>query len=290
MTYVSTNKLDASTNNTEVPWHVAVYSGVGVADGHFAYICGGTIVSNRLVVSAAHCFWNIADQRFHALHHFRVATGRYYSDYNETEPLPGQKLRVRSILSRGFQAASGYYEADIAVLVLADTIEMHEYIVPICMHPNAWSMLDHDPRGRVAGWGGTASETLSRTLQSIALPIVTRQKCIDSMPPTFTKNITPDSFCAGHMNQSESACPGDSGGGIVVQRDYSDNPAHLFLGVVRMGNYLSAGKCDIHKYTVFTNVSHYYTWIMELIDKYDEEGIIPAGYNSGLIEPRLNKE
>ena len=36
-------------NVTEVPWHVGIYQ-------NGEQICGGTIVSERVVISAAHCF------------------------------------------------------------------------------------------------------------------------------------------------------------------------------------------------------------------------------------------
>ena len=71
-------------NVTEAPWHVGVYE-------NGEQICGGTIVSERVVITAAHCFsrntnfvhtFNVKD--------FQVAAGKYKRELDAVERLKTQ--------------------------------------------------------------------------------------------------------------------------------------------------------------------------------------------------------
>ena len=72
---------------TEVPWHVGVYR-------KSEQICGGTIVSERVVISAAHCF-SMATDGNHEIDHklYQVATGKILRGLNERE-IPMEQIRA----------------------------------------------------------------------------------------------------------------------------------------------------------------------------------------------------
>ena len=76
------------TNSTEVPWHVGIYK-------ESEQICGGTIIGERLVISAAHCF-SVATNNVHDVDYekYQVAAGKILRGLNATET---QETQVRSV-------------------------------------------------------------------------------------------------------------------------------------------------------------------------------------------------
>ena len=75
---------------TEVPWHVGIYE-------NDTQICGGTIISERVVISAAHCFSQSIDQ-MHIIDYktFKVAAGKIIRGLYEKET---QKTQIRNVLN-----------------------------------------------------------------------------------------------------------------------------------------------------------------------------------------------
>ena len=76
------------SNVTEVPWHVGIYK-------ESEQICGGTIITERLVISAAHCF-SVATNQIHVVDYslYQVAAGKILRGLNETET---QETQVRGV-------------------------------------------------------------------------------------------------------------------------------------------------------------------------------------------------
>ena len=81
-----------NTNVTEVPWHVGIYQ-------NSEQICGGTIISERLVISAAHCF-SMSTNNTHQIDYktFKVAAGKIQRGLNETKT---QETQVRDVQEVG---------------------------------------------------------------------------------------------------------------------------------------------------------------------------------------------
>ena len=79
------------TNVTEVPWHVAIYQ-------NGEQICGGTIVSERVVISAAHCFSdNIYFMHTFDVKTYKVAAGRIARGLKELNKLETQIRDVQEV-------------------------------------------------------------------------------------------------------------------------------------------------------------------------------------------------
>ena len=80
-----------NTNVTEVPWHVGIYK-----DGE--HICGGTIISERVVISAAHCF-SMATNKSHQIDFklFKVAAGKIWRNLDAQESPPAQIRDVKHV-------------------------------------------------------------------------------------------------------------------------------------------------------------------------------------------------
>ena len=74
---------------TEVPWHVGIYE-------NDEQICGGTIISERVVISAAHCFSQNTDG-MHKIDYdrFKVGAGKIFQKLNAIET---QVPQIRDVL------------------------------------------------------------------------------------------------------------------------------------------------------------------------------------------------
>ena len=77
------------TDLTLVPWHVAIYK-------NEEQICGGTIISERLVISAAHCF-SMSKNNTHEIDYkiYKVAAGKSMRNLFEQET---QATQIKDVL------------------------------------------------------------------------------------------------------------------------------------------------------------------------------------------------
>ena len=76
---------------TEVPWHVGIYQ-------NGEQICGGTIVTERVVISAAHCF-SMNTKQIHVfdVKDFSVAAGKIRRGLVETKSQETQMRFVQKV-------------------------------------------------------------------------------------------------------------------------------------------------------------------------------------------------
>lgn len=255
-------------NITKVPWHVGIYNDLSES-GKFVQSCGGTILSAKIVISAAHCFWDPSENKFVHESHFAIGAGKVYRDYYATEPIKSQFIRVAKIHHPdGYNDYAGLYFSDIALLILTDFIVLKSYVKPICIDYDLEyneQIVPSDWIGRVAGWGLEESGGQSSTeLKVIELPAIDYHVCKTASTPQFRPFITGDKFCAGYSDSGLSVCEGDSGGGLVFPRDIGGQPTFYLRGIVSAGAD-KQGSCDSDKYTTFTNIQFYIKLIISLM-------------------------
>lgn len=204
------------TDIAEVPWAVAIYR----TD---VLICGGTILTEKLVVSAAHCFFKEEETvasptdtvSLYPKDSFKIVVGKYFRDIAAKESLPIQEFKVSDIVTvPGYDGYTGYFAADIAIVVLNNFIEFKPHIAPICLERNLEfseeKIVREGSEGLVAGWGYTESDGKpSDVLKTAVLPVVNFQQCRKEAPADYKSFITPDKFCAGYKDtNSYGVCRG----------------------------------------------------------------------------------
>ncbi|XP_078088474.1 coagulation factor X-like [Mustelus asterias] len=218
----------------ECPWQVLLIDETGKR------FCGGTILSETLVVTAAHCLNQTLT--------ISAVVGEFNIKKNETTE---QRLEVMAAVPHHrFQAKT--YDNDIAVLVLKNPMEFNENVIPICLPQREFAemVLMKMPDALISGWGRVLDHGMTAdTLQRLTVPYVDRTKCIESSKYPVSQNM----FCAGYKDESKDACQGDSGGPHVTKHKNT----WFLTGIVSWGE----GCGQKGKYGIYTKVSRYIKWL-----------------------------
>lgn len=247
-------------NILKAPWHAVIYLGRGRG---LDLICGGTILNERVIASAMHCFWDRQENKPGDASLYRVAVGKSNANYAYLEERPPQHFNISEIhYPIEYADLNNNYESDIAIVILEKYIQFQAHIGPICIPydvkyndiivPDGWI-------GRVAGFGFTKpSGQISPVLKIVELPAVGHERCrVESGGDQF---LTRDKFCAGFVNLNVSVCEGDSGGGLVFPKLENARKKFYLRGIVSTGPN-NQGSCDSNKYTTFTNILYHETLV-----------------------------
>ncbi|XP_024140745.1 serine protease 27 [Oryzias melastigma] len=203
------------------PWQVDLQT---KSDGH---ICGGSIITQNWVLSAAHCFPNSYD-----VSNYIVYVGRYQiKNTNQHESVHSVS---RVVIPSSY--VESYKGQDVALVQLSTPITWSDYARPVCL-PSSGTLFSAGMRCYVTGWGNTKEDvSLSGlgTLQEVEVPIISQSSCQEMYlsDPTEQVDILSDMICAGYQGGGKDSCQGDSGGPLVCPMV---NGTWVQAGVVSFG-------------------------------------------------------
>ncbi|XP_061385059.1 modular serine protease-like [Danaus plexippus] len=248
----------------EVPWHAGIYSKLTEPP---IQICGASLVSDTVLVSAAHCFW--FNENTEPAENYAVAVGKLHRDWDHHLDMDYQQTSdVQSIyVSHYYRGSSMNYQHDLAIVIVTQPFSYRPYIRPICVHfpHDATEMaIKNDDLGKVAGWGLTTVHTGSEspTLKVLDVPFVDFDTCLQNTPEYYREFFSSDKICGGYANGT-SLCKGDSGGGYAFPFKLNGRTRYYLRGVVSTSPPLPLGlSCNIYTYTSFTDIMQHKRIIM----------------------------
>ncbi|XP_065567491.1 uncharacterized protein LOC136031714 isoform X2 [Artemia franciscana] len=226
------------------PWQAALYK-----DGDFQ--CGATLVSDRWLISAGHCFYHSTDS------HWVARLGALRRGSNFISPYEQLKEISHILLHPGYRDVG--YINDISLLRLQEPVKFTDYVRPVCL-PSSNTPIENGRMCTVVGWGQLyeTGRVFPDTLQEVQLPLVSTEECRKRtlFLPLYQPND--NMFCAGYDRGGRDACLGDSGGPLMCQEEGGN---WKLYGVTSNGY----GCARANRPGVYTKVSKYMPWIEQVM-------------------------
>uniref|UniRef100_A0A224XS85 Putative salivary serine protease n=1 Tax=Panstrongylus lignarius TaxID=156445 RepID=A0A224XS85_9HEMI len=207
--------------------------------------CGSTIISDRHLLTAAHCTKHVGGSKGLAV---TVAL-------DELGNVPTSNTVEVERLIQHENYDPKWLKNDISLLYLKTSLQWTEAVSPVCMPLPGMSVI-----GKyviVIGWGATEFlGPMTLRPQKVDVLVITTEECYEYWAPyVYTDPVT--QICT--MSQNRATCEGDSGSPVVWLDP--DTNRYTIVGLVSSG-----GACDDSSPGIHTSVVSYLPWISEGIE------------------------
>ncbi|CAD7091653.1 unnamed protein product [Hermetia illucens] len=223
-----------------IPYQVALQLRSGSGSSAF---CGGSLISDKFVVTAAHCVDGMTSATiFLGAHHLRVPeTDRIQQSVNKSNFIIHEQWNSRQIRN------------DVALIKLAFPIQFNDNISAVNLPRRKDVTKSYvSEMATASGWGVFSDKkpSVSPVLRYINATVINQNQCRRSLGST----VQSTNICISGANGA-STCSGDSGGPLVI---YEADGSRTLVGITSFG---SARGCEMNYAAAFVRVTSYLNWI-----------------------------
>jgi len=222
------------------PWIVALF----IDD---AYFCGGSLITDKFVLTAAHCVDGAS--------YFDIVAGAHNVRENEED----KRIEITSYHGWTHEEWDlNTLANDIALIELPQPLTLNEYIKPIRLPAREEKVYPGDLTTAI-GWGrpSDSASGISPVLRMVEnLPIISNKDCNDIY------GIVGDGIVCIDTTEGRGTCNGDSGGPLMI-KEYG---IWTQVGLTSFG--ASTG-CEAGYPDGFTRTEYYRGWIEDQVGPLD---------------------
>jgi secreted trypsin-like serine protease len=229
-----------------LPWVVSLY--IEKEGGFGASVCGGVLVHESLVLTAAHCLKSAV---------YATAYLHVLEDSSQLWGGSPAHVVIGGVIHPHYNPTT--LENDIGVLRLATPVRATIVPPTIELDATQWRSFEEGTPFVSAGHGLTEDGGLSYTLRQVTLPKVARNTCLKHWLPS----VLHDDYCAGPTAGCVAVlcpdtCRGDSGGPL-----FRNNTVY---GLVSRGAW-PCGKGE--KPGIYTAISEHANFVRKYVPTYE---------------------
>ncbi|HYT38193.1 MAG TPA: trypsin-like serine protease [Acidimicrobiia bacterium] len=176
------------------------------ATGAAAHFCGGSLVDETWVLTAAHCMEGQTPSQF------RVVVGA-----TRLSGTDGQERRPAEIRVDPEYDGDAAHGADVALVRLSAPVEGITPVEPV--RPEERGLWEAGDTATVVGWGVTSETAAAATDEQRAARLPIQPDAVMTAAGAYGDSFLPsDMIGAGPVEGGSDACFGDSGGPLLVGR------------------------------------------------------------------------